>query len=75
MDFLVSDEHTQLRKAVREFAEAEMAPHVREWDDTQTFPLDCIKKLGALGYLGSVFPEEYGGAGVDYISYAILSEH
>lgn len=74
MDFLLSDDHTQLRKAVREFAEAEIQPHVRDWDDTQTFPLDCIRKLGALGYLGSVFPEEYGGAGLDYISYAILIE-
>lgn len=74
MDFFLSDEHIQLRKAVREFAEAEIEPHVREWDDAQTFPLDCIKKLASLGYLGAVFPEEYGGAGLDYIGYAILIE-
>lgn len=74
MDFLLSDEHVQLRKAVREFAEAEIEPHVRRWDDAQTFPLDCIKRLGGLGYLGAVFPEDYGGAGLDYISYSILIE-
>lgn len=74
MDFLLSDEHLQLRKSVREFAEAEIEPHVRRWDDAQIFPLDCIKKLAGLGYLGAVFPEEYGGAGLDYISYAILIE-
>ncbi len=74
MDFQLSDEQRELRKAVREFAQGEIAPHVRHWDDTQEFPLDCIQKLGALGYMGSVFPEEYGGAGLDYISYAIIIE-
>ncbi|MCC6586105.1 MAG: acyl-CoA dehydrogenase family protein [Bryobacterales bacterium] len=74
MDFRLSDDHVELRKAVREFAEAEIAPHVLAWDETQEFPLDCIKKLGALGYMGAVFPEEYGGAGLDYISYAIIVE-
>jgi len=74
MDFRVSAEHEQLRRAVREFARAEIAPHVLAWDEANEFPLEVVKKLGGLGYLGSVFPEEYGGAGLDYISYCIIIE-
>jgi alkylation response protein AidB-like acyl-CoA dehydrogenase len=74
MDFRVSAEHEHLRRAVREFARAEIAPHVLAWDEANEFPLEVVKKLGGLGYLGSVFPEEYGGAGLDYISYCIIIE-
>ena len=52
---------------MREFAEAEILPHVMEWDEAQTFPLETIRKLGKLGYMGSIFPEELGGAGLGYI--------
>jgi alkylation response protein AidB-like acyl-CoA dehydrogenase len=45
-----------------------------EWDETQTFPLEVIKKLGKLGYLGAIFPEEYGGAGLGYVEYSIIIE-
>src|SRR5579863_2513388 len=45
-----------------------------EWDEAQTFPLEVVKKLGKLGYLGSIFPEEFGGAGLGYIEYAIVIE-
>src|SRR3954469_17874869 len=74
VDFEYTPEQIQLRKAVREFAEAEIAPHVMEWDEAQTFPLDVIRKLGALGYMGSIFPEELGGAGFGYIDYSIIIE-
>ena len=74
MDFEYTQEQIQLRKAVREFAEAEIAPHVMEWDEAQTFPLDVIRKLGQLGYMGSIFPEELGGAGLGYIEYSIIIE-
>ncbi len=74
MDFEYTPEQLQLRKAVREFAEAEIAPHVMEWDEAQTFPLDVIRKLGTLGYMGSIFPEELGGAGLGYIEYSIIIE-
>ena len=74
MDFSVSPEHEQLRRAVRQFARAEIAPHVRAWDDANEFLLAVVKQLGELGYMGSVFPEEYGGAGLDYISYCIIIE-
>ena len=74
MDFEYSPEQNQLRRAVREFATAEIAPHVMEWDENQTFPLEVIKKLGKLGYLGVIFPEQYGGAGMGYVEYSIVIE-
>ena len=74
MNFEYSPEQVQLRKTVREFAEAELAPHVLEWDETQTFPLEVMKRAGRLGFLGPIFPEELGGAGMGYIEYAIVVE-
>jgi alkylation response protein AidB-like acyl-CoA dehydrogenase len=74
VDFDYTPEQIQLRREVREFAAAEIAPHVMEWDENQTFPLAVIKKLGKLGYMGSIFPEEYGGAGLGYIEYSIIIE-
>jgi alkylation response protein AidB-like acyl-CoA dehydrogenase len=74
MDFSYSDDQRQLRRAVREFAEAEIKPHVREWDEKSEFPAPAIAKCGELGLMGSIFPEEFGGAGYGYIEYAILIE-
>jgi len=74
MDFEYTPEQIQLRKSVREFAEAEILPHVMEWDEEQIFPMDVIRKLGKLGYMGSIFPEDLGGAGLGYIEYSIIIE-
>jgi len=74
VDFDYTPEQIQLRREVREFAAAEIAPHVMEWDESQTFPLAVIKKLGQLGYMGIIFPEEYGGAGLGYVEYSIVIE-
>jgi len=74
MDFEYSAEQTQLRKSVRDFAQAEIAPHVLEWDEHQTFPLDVVKKAGQLGIMGAIFPEELGGAGLGYVEYSIVIE-
>jgi alkylation response protein AidB-like acyl-CoA dehydrogenase len=74
MDFEYTAEQIQLRREVREFAQAEIAPHVLEWDENQIFPLEVIHKLGALGYMGAIFPEEYGGPGLGYVDYAIIIE-
>ena len=74
MEFDYTPEQIHLRKAVREFAEAEIAPHVLEWDEEQIFPLEAIKKAGQLGFLGAIFPEELGGAGLGYVDYAIIIE-
>jgi alkylation response protein AidB-like acyl-CoA dehydrogenase len=74
MTFDFTPEQIQLRKSIREFAEAEIAPHVMEWDEAQIFPHEVIKKLGQLGCMGSIFPEELGGAGLGYIEYSIIIE-
>jgi alkylation response protein AidB-like acyl-CoA dehydrogenase len=74
VDFDYTPEQTQLRRHVRDFAMGEILPHVMEWDEAQTFPLAVIKKLGALGYLGAIIPEEYGGAGLGYVEYSIIIE-
>ncbi len=74
MDFEYTPVQIQLRKAVREFAEGEIAPHVMEWDEAQTFPAEVIRKLGKLGYMGAIFPEELGGGGLGYIEYSIIIE-
>ena len=74
MDFEYTPEQIHLRKSVREFAEAEIAPHVMEWDEDQIFPMEVIRKLGKLGYMGAIFPEDLGGAGLGYIEYSIIVE-
>jgi alkylation response protein AidB-like acyl-CoA dehydrogenase len=74
VDFEYTPEQVQLRREVREFAAAEIAPHVMEWDENQIFPLEVVKKLGQLGYMGAIFPEEYGGAGLGYVEYSIIIE-
>ena len=74
MDFRLSEEQHLLRRTVREFAEAEMRPHVMAWDESQQFPMDLLPKLAALGLTGIQFPEEYGGAGMSGIDYCICIE-
>ena len=75
MHFELTDEHKLMRDMVREFAEAELAPGARERDETEHFDRALMfDRLGELGLTGIVFPEEYGGAAADYISYAIAVE-
>jgi len=74
VDFDLSDEHRAFRKVVREFAEAEIAPHAEEWDRTHEFPVDVVRKMGDLGLFGLPFPEEYGGGGGDFTSFCIAVE-
>jgi alkylation response protein AidB-like acyl-CoA dehydrogenase len=74
MNFGFTEEQSQLRRTVREFAEAEIKPHVLEWDETQHFPTDVFRKLGSIGVLGAVFPESLGGSGFNYVDYSIIIE-
>ena len=69
-----TDEQALLRQSIREFAEAEIRPHVREWDDAQYFPSELRPKLAALGLMGIQFPEEYGGAAMSAVDYCICIE-
>ena len=74
MDFRHTEGHELVRRSVREFAEAEMAPHVMTWDEAQRFPMELLPKLAELGLLGIQFPERYGGAGMSAVEYCICIE-
>jgi hypothetical protein len=74
VDFELSDEQKLVRQTARDFAEGEVAPVIARYDEAEEFPADLIGKLGQLGFLGALFPAEYGGAGLDYVAYALVVE-
>jgi alkylation response protein AidB-like acyl-CoA dehydrogenase len=74
MDFRPTEEQEILRRTVREFAEAEIGPHVMEWDEAQHFPMDLLPKLAALGLMGIQFAEEFGGSAMSAVDYCICIE-
>src|SRR5256884_2362370 len=74
MDFTLNEEQLAIRDTCREFAEQEIKPLAEEMDRTGAFPYELIRKMGELGLLGLPFPEEYGGAGADFLSYCIAME-
>src|SRR4051794_26097386 len=74
MDFGWSDEQEELRSLAREFGEREIAPHVREYDRDERFPAEIVRKAAELGFAGGIVPTEYGGAGLDHVTYAGLIE-
>jgi alkylation response protein AidB-like acyl-CoA dehydrogenase len=74
MDFRLNDQQELLRRTVREFAEREIRPHVREWDEAQHFPLELVPRLADLGLMGIQIPESYGGAGMSALDYCLCIE-
>jgi butyryl-CoA dehydrogenase len=74
MDFSPSPEQEAFRRVVREFAEAEIAPHAAAWDRAAEFPIDTVHKMGELGLFGLPFPEDYGGMGADFATFCIAVE-
>jgi alkylation response protein AidB-like acyl-CoA dehydrogenase len=74
MDFRPTEDQVLLRRTVREFAETEIRPHVREWDERQHFPAELVPKLADLGLMGIQFAEQYGGAAMSAIDYCICIE-
>lgn len=74
MDFALSEEQMLLRKTVREFAAKELKPGVARRDAKEEFPLEAVKKLQRMGIMGMVFPPDFGGKGLDYISYTVVVE-
>ena len=72
MDFSLTDEQRAIQETAREFARREVDPIVDEIDEAQKFPREVIRKAGELGFLGIIFPEEYGGAGLGYVEYVIV---
>ena len=74
MDFALSDEQELIRQTARAFCDAEIAPHAAEWDRTEAIDRGIVAKLAELGFLAAAFPEEYGGMGLDMVSYALVVE-
>ncbi|MDQ1438063.1 MAG: short-chain 2-methylacyl-CoA dehydrogenase [Acidimicrobiaceae bacterium] len=74
MDFDLSSEQEAFRKVVRDFAEAEIAPHAEAWDRDHVFPVDTVLAMGELGLFGLPFPEEYGGSGADFTTLCLAIE-
>jgi alkylation response protein AidB-like acyl-CoA dehydrogenase len=72
--FVLTEEQEHLRREIRTFAATEIAPHVMTWDETGEFPLDVVRKLGAMGLLGILLPPDYGGAGLGYVDYVLAVE-
>jgi alkylation response protein AidB-like acyl-CoA dehydrogenase len=72
--FDLPEEHEALRETVRDFASREVAPRAAELDRTKSFPYEIVAQLGALGWMGIPFPEEYGGAGADTLAYVLTVE-
>src|SRR5204863_6483054 len=73
-DLSLSEDQQLLRRSIREFAETEIRPHIREWDEAQHFPSELLPKLAALGLMGIQFPEPYGGSGMTAVDYCICIE-
>src|SRR3954452_25556662 len=74
MDFDLGPDHDLIRRTVREFAEQEVAPVAEELDREKRFPYEIVAQLGELGLMGIPYPEQYGGGGADYLSYALVVE-
>jgi len=74
VDFALTDENKLVQTAARAFAEAEIVPHIREWDEKGEVHREVFARMAEQGFLGAPIPEAYGGAGMDYISFGILCE-
>ena len=73
-DFGLTDSQKMIRTMARDFARKEIAPNVQQWEKEERYPKDIVTKMGELGFLGAFIPEEYGGAGLDHLSYGIICE-
>lgn len=74
MNFEFLEAESMISEAVRDFAEQYIRPHIMEWDEAQTFPVDLFRKLGEMGFMGVLVPEELGGSGLDYHEYIRIIE-
>jgi alkylation response protein AidB-like acyl-CoA dehydrogenase len=74
MDFALTDDQREIQSLARDFADAEIAPHAAEWDREHRFPREVFSRLADLGLMGVCVPEEYGGAGADFLSYVLVLE-
>lgn len=74
MNLTLSDEHEMIRQAARKFAQERIAPIAAEFDEFGEFPMETVREMGQMGFMGIEVPEEYGGAGMDTIAYVLAVE-
>jgi len=74
IDDLLTEEHKLIRSSIRNFVKQEISPYIEDWAQRAYFPYDIVKKFGDIGAFGPTIPEEYGGGGLDYISYGIIMQ-
>jgi alkylation response protein AidB-like acyl-CoA dehydrogenase len=74
MDFTINENQKMITDMIQQFGKQNITPFIREWDDTQTFPVEVFKKLGELGLMGVLVPAEYGGSGFSYTEYVTAIE-
>lgn len=74
MNFQTSETQKMIAESIRDFAETNIRPHIMEWDEAQTFPVELFKKLGEMGFMGVLVPEELGGSGLGYHEYITIIE-
>src|SRR5260221_11400763 len=72
IDSLLSEEHKLIRSSIRDFVKKEISPYIEDWAQRAHFPYEIVKKFGEVGAFGPTIPHEYGGGGLDYISYGII---
>ncbi len=74
MDSLLSEEHKLIRSSIRDFVKKEISPYIEDWCERAYFPYDIVKKFGDIGAFGPTIPEQYGGGGLDYVSYGLIMQ-
>ena len=74
VDDLLTDEHKLIRSSIRDFVKKEISPNIEEWAQKATFPYEIVRKFGEIGAFGPTIPTEYGGGGLDYISYGLIMQ-
>jgi len=74
VDSLLTEEHKLIRSSIRDFVKREISPYIEDWAQRAYFPYDIVKKFGDIGAFGPTIPQEYGGGGLDYISYGIIMQ-
>ncbi len=74
MGYDLTEEQQMMTAAIKDFAEQHIRPHIMDWDEAQFFPIDLFKKLGEMGFMGVLVPEEYGGSGLNYHDYILILE-
>ena len=74
VDDLLTEEHKLIRSSIREFVKKEISPYIEDWAQRAHFPYEIVRKFGEIGAFGPTVPQQYGGGGLDYISYGILMQ-